>query len=245
MTDFARVALLDLRTIAPYRRQIVLTPLLVVAVMFNRPEVVVPGLVLLCASTTAGYPFLVSDRADLETLYAVLPLTRRSLLLGHYVWALAVFVVTVGVGTPAALLLARQQQMAFPGHTAATAVALSWAAFALTVSIQFPLFVRFGFTKAGLLATTLPITIVAGLGRPHPPALHTQRDDAGAPRRRRRGTARGVRRHGDRDGSPPGGQSGRVGAVRTTGRRAPPPRRRASPAHGARRRPRARCRGRR
>lgn len=161
MTDFARVALLDLRTIAPYRRQIVLTPLLVVAVMFNRPEVVVPGLVLLCASTTAGYPFQVSDRADLETLYAVLPLTRRSLLVGHYVWAVAVFVVTAGLGTPAALLLARQQQMPFPGHTAATAVTLSWAAFALTVSIQFPLFVRFGFTKAGLLATTLPITIVA------------------------------------------------------------------------------------
>ena len=147
MTDSARVALLDLRTVAPYRRQLVLTPLLVVAIMFNRPEAIVPGLILLCASTTAGYPFMVSDRADLETLYAVLPLTRRSLLLGHYLWALAVFAVTAGLGTPAALILARQQHIAFTGHAVATVVALSWTAFALAVSIQFPLFVRFGFTK--------------------------------------------------------------------------------------------------
>ncbi|MGH6653745.1 MAG: ABC-2 transporter permease [Actinocrinis sp.] len=168
MTDLARVALLDLRTVAPYRRQIVLTPLLVVAIMFNRPEVVVPGLTLLCASTTAGYPFLVSDRADLETLYAVLPLTRRSLLLGHYAWALAVFAVTAGLGTPVALILASQQHIAFAGPAVAIVVALSWAAFALSVSIQFPLFVRFGYTKTGMLATTLPISVVAvGVNRLH------------------------------------------------------------------------------
>lgn len=161
MTGFARVALLDVRTVAPYRRQLLLTPLLVVAIMFNRPEVLVPGLILLCASTTAGYPFQVSDRADLETLYAVLPLTRRSLLLGHYLWALAIFAVTAGLGTPAALILARQQHISFSGHTVATIVSLSWAAFAMAVSIQFPLFVRFGYTRVGMLATTLPITVVA------------------------------------------------------------------------------------
>lgn len=161
MSDTARVALLDLRTVAPYRRQIVLTPSLVLAIMFDRPQAVVPGLVLLCASTTAGFPFMVSDRSDLETLYAVLPLTRRSLLLGHYVWAVTVFVVTAGLGTPAALLLARGQHISFTWPQLVLVVTLSWAAFALAVSIQFPLFVRFGFTRAGLLATTLPISIVA------------------------------------------------------------------------------------
>jgi hypothetical protein len=161
MIDSVRVALLDLRTIAPYRRQVVLTPLLVVAIMYNRPEVVVPGLMVLCASPTAGYPFMISDRADLETLYAVLPLTRRSLLLGHYVWALAIFAVTAVLGTSAALLLAGQDHLALTGHTAVTVLALSWAAFALSISIQFPLFVRFGFSRAGLLGTTLPISVIA------------------------------------------------------------------------------------
>lgn len=161
LVRLTRVAALDVRTVAPYRRQIVLAPLLVVALMVNRPEVVVPGLILLCASTTAGYPFMVSDRADLETLYAVLPLTRRSLLLGHYVWALGIFVATAGLGTPVALVLARLQHIAFSGHTLVMVVVLSWAAFALAVSIQFPLFVRFGFTRSGLLATTLPVAVVA------------------------------------------------------------------------------------
>jgi hypothetical protein len=163
MTNVTRVALLDLRTIAPSRRQIVFTPLLVAAILFNRPEVVVPGLILLCASTTAGYPFMISDRADLETLYALLPVTRRAILLGHYLWALAIFLVTAGFGILAALVLARQQHIAFAGHTLATVVLLSWAAFALSVSIQFPLFICFGFTRAGLLGTTLPISMIGVL----------------------------------------------------------------------------------
>lgn len=161
MTMLARVALLDLRTIAPYRRQVILTPLLIMAVLFNRPEVIVPALVMLSAPTTAGYPFLVSDRADLETLYGVLPLTRRSLVLGHYAWGLATFVVTAGVGTPVALLLARQQDIPFGGQKLAAVAALSWAAFVLNTSIQFPLFVRFGYTRAGMLGTALPIALVA------------------------------------------------------------------------------------
>jgi hypothetical protein len=161
VTTPARVALLDLRTVAPYRRQIILAPLLVVAIMFDRPQVVVPALIMLCTSMTAGYPFMLTDRADLETLYAVLPLTRRSLLLGRYLWALMIFAVTIGLGTPAALILARAQHISLSAHTLTMILVVSWAMFALSVSIQFPLFLRYGYTRVGLLATTLPVAVVA------------------------------------------------------------------------------------
>lgn len=160
MTTVARVTVLDLRTIAPNWRQAVLVPVLVMAVFYNRPEMILPALALLYATAMAGYPFQISDRSDLDTLYAVLPLTRRALLFGRYAWALAVFVVTAVVGIPGSLLLAAQQNVSISGF-APTAFVASWALFALSVSIQYPVFIRFGHSRAGMAATTLPIVAVS------------------------------------------------------------------------------------
>lgn len=160
MTTLARVTMLDLRTVAPYRLQLLGFPLLMMAGFFGKPEGIVPALALLSASPAAAYPFMISDRADLDTLYAVLPLTRRSLLLGRYVWALATFVTAAGVGIPVCLLLARLENLSFGGYALTAIVAVSWALFALNISIQFPLFVRFGYTRAGMVGTTITLTVV-------------------------------------------------------------------------------------
>jgi hypothetical protein len=163
VTTLARVTVLNLRTVAPYRLQLLGLPLLMMASFFHEPEGIVPAAVLLGASPAASYPFIISERAHLDTLYAVLPLTRRSLVLGRYVWALAPFVATAGVAIPVSLLFARLENVPLGGYVLADVVAVSWALFALNISIQFPLFVRFGFTRAGMLGTTVPIIMVAFL----------------------------------------------------------------------------------
>ena len=161
MTALARVFMLTLRTVAPYRLGL-LTPLVIMAAFSGKPEFMVPALVLVAISA-ATIPFYASDRHHLDTLYAVLPLTRRSLLLGRYVWALAIFVAVAGVGIPVSLLLARLENVSFPGNALTAIVAVSWALFALNISITFPLFVRFGATLAGLLGGVTPISALAGV----------------------------------------------------------------------------------
>lgn len=160
MKDVARVTLLDLRTITPYGRQAFIIAVLVMAITAGRPEVILPALVLLSASVTAAYPFQISEKADLETLYAVLPLTRRSLLLGHYVSALATFVVYAVVGSLEAVIAAHAKHVAFGGSDFTAVLAVSWALFALNIAVKFPLFVRFGYSQVGMLGTTIPIAVV-------------------------------------------------------------------------------------
>ena len=169
MTAIARMAVLDLRTVAPYRAQgLVLFGLLVLAMGVKSPLALVPALTLLFTSQVAAYPFNVADKAGLETLYGVLPLPRRSVLYGHYAWAIAVFLTTAAVGTALALLLARVQAMPFGGRILAI-LTLSWALFAVNVAIQFPLLIRFGYTRISALSTTLPLTLVVfAVVRLHP-----------------------------------------------------------------------------
>jgi hypothetical protein len=160
MTAIGRVTMLDLRTVAPYRLPLLLAFASVVAIMANRPVVLVPALVLLVTSSVAAQPFLVADKARLETLYAVLPLSRRSVLNGHYAWALMSFVATATAGTALALLLARIQGLPFGGGTLLTVLALAWGFFAVNTAIQFPLFIRFGYSRINLWGTTVPLTLV-------------------------------------------------------------------------------------
>jgi ABC-2 family transporter len=161
MTAITRMALLDLRTVAPYRRQGLVLFALVAVLFANKSAVaLVPALVLLVTSQVAAYPFLVADKAGLETLYAVLPLPRRSVLYGHYAWAVATFLATATVGTALALVLARAEAVPFGGHALVTVLTVSWALFAVNVAIQFPLFIRFGYSRISVLGTIVPLAVI-------------------------------------------------------------------------------------
>ena len=160
MTAIARMTVLHLRTVAPYRIPALLVFGVIVLIDSRSLVGLVPALALLLAPLVAAQPFMVADKADLQTLYAVLPLSRRAVLLGHYAWALMSFFAIVITGTALAALLAQAQGMAFDGHSLATLLTLSWALFAVNISIQLPLLIRFGYTRISVVATTVPLALV-------------------------------------------------------------------------------------
>jgi hypothetical protein len=166
MTTIARVAVLDLRTVASHRKQafIVFASFAVVAgLLADQPVRVVPALVLLVTSTVAVYPFIIGEKAGLETLYALLPVPRRTVLLGHYAWAMASFVATVVVGTAITLVFAAFEGVALSGHALYTMITLAWGLFAVNISIQLPVLIRWGYTRVGLWSTTAPLALVMSL----------------------------------------------------------------------------------
>jgi hypothetical protein len=168
MTAIARMTALDLRTVTPYRYQSLLAFGAAVLLFSAKPVWLLPGLVLIFTTQVAPYPFRVADKAGLETLYAVLPVPRRSVLYGHYAWAVALFLATATAGTALALILARAQSVPFSGRTLVTMLVLSWALFAVNIAVQFPLIIRFGYTQSSVLGTTLPLAvIVASIYKTH------------------------------------------------------------------------------
>lgn len=160
MTAVARMAVLHLRTVAPYPTQNLLVIGVAILVLGHDPVRIVPAVALLLAPFIAAQPFLVADKAHLETLYAVLPVPRRAVLLGHYAWALVSYCATVAVATILAVVLGWAQRTPIDGSTLVTLLALSWALFAVNISIQFPLLIRFGYARINVLATLVPVALV-------------------------------------------------------------------------------------
>lgn len=162
MTATARMAMLDLRTIAPYHYQSLLAFGAAVLVFGGKPVWLLPGLILIFSAQIAPYPFRVADKAGLETLYGVLPVRRRSVVYGHYLWAVALFLATATAGTALALLLAWAESVPLGGRTVLAMLALSWALYAVNIAIQFPVLIRFGYTSGSVLGTTLPLAVIVG-----------------------------------------------------------------------------------
>jgi hypothetical protein len=160
MTAIARMAVLNLRTVAPYWIQSLGLLVLVAVISTKSPLVVLPGLALFITPVIAVYPFVVADKAGLETLYAVLPLPRRSVVYGQYAWAMVSYLLPVAAGTALDFLLARVEAVPFSSRDFLTMLTLSWALFAVNIAIQFPLLIRFGYTRVNILATTLPLGLI-------------------------------------------------------------------------------------
>jgi hypothetical protein len=160
MTAVARMVMLDLRSITPYRNQALLILLILAAFATKNPVVALPVVTLLLTSQVAAYPFQVADKADLETLYAVLPVPRRAVLYGHYAWALATFVATAAFGIGLVVLYSRIHSTSLSARELMTLLTLSWAIFVVNTTIQFPLFIRFGYSRVSLLSTFAPLALV-------------------------------------------------------------------------------------
>lgn len=160
MKAVTRMAVLHMRTVAPFRAQFLLVFGVAALIDVRSPAVVAPALAVLLAPYIAVQPFQVAQKADLETLYAVLPAPRHAVLRAYYVWALASYAATVGAGTSLAYVLAQIEDAAFGGRSLVTMLVLSWALFAVNIAIQFPLLIRFGYARVSVLATTLPLALV-------------------------------------------------------------------------------------
>jgi hypothetical protein len=72
----------------------------------------------------------------------------------------ACFAATAVAGTALSVLLARVKAEPLGGRELLTTLTLSWAIFVINVAIQFPLFIRFGYSRISLLSTFLPLAVV-------------------------------------------------------------------------------------
>nr|WSX76628.1 ABC-2 transporter permease [Streptomyces sp. NBC_00899] len=160
MNAVVRMTVLHLRTVAPYRTQGLLVFGLLTLILARNPDHVVPALAVLLAPLIAVHPFVVADKADLRTLYAVLPVPHRTVVLGSYAWAVAGFLGTVGAGAGLAALLARAEGVPLHGSDLVTLLGLSWVLFAVNIGVQFPLLIRFGYARISVLGTVLPLALV-------------------------------------------------------------------------------------
>jgi hypothetical protein len=165
LTEFVR---LDFITIKPY---FTVKNLLIYAVMalflttMSENPASGMGVGVMLGTMFMGYPFALSEKSNMDALYATLSVNRKTVVLGRYIFALLLNVCAIllsaGMGTVGQFALNAYRGTTGTGDAFAAFFVL-FALFLLIQAIQLPIFFKIGYTKAKFLSIIPFIAIMVG-----------------------------------------------------------------------------------
>lgn len=143
------------------QRQMLLALALIVVVGIIIP---VPGMAIIASafvtSMMLSTPFLGDERDRLDTLYGVLPVSRRAIVVGRALSILLYGVVALIVATVATLGVAAVRGTMIAPELLAIAYAAAFAIVGLSIGVQLPVLFRVGYSRGRLMVYAPTILIV-------------------------------------------------------------------------------------
>jgi ABC-2 family transporter protein len=143
------------------QRQTLLALALIVVVGILVP---VPGMAIIASALVTSLmlstPFLGDERDRLDTLYGVLPISRRAIVVGRALSILVYGVVALVVATAATLGVAVVRGAMIAPDLLAIAYAAAFAIVGLSIAAQLPVLFRVGYSRGRLMVYAPTILIV-------------------------------------------------------------------------------------
>ena len=149
---------LDLITIKPYltiKNLIVFTALAFIMVFSTGTSGSAIGILMVLGALYVSYPFAVGEKNGIDALYATLPLSRGTVVLGRYLFALLVNICAglLAIILPLAVMLAMQKDINVREALIITSVV--FIIFSVLQAFQLPIYFKLGYAKAKF-ATYVP-----------------------------------------------------------------------------------------
>ena len=168
---------LDMRLVKPYVKSTMLLifiagPVFAFAMKSIEMMVMYIGLSAIMA---LGYPFTVAENKNGHLLYDVLPVSKKQVVLGRYLYVVALAAIAAVIMAGMSLLMMAILGQAFTLGSLLNNVAILAAALFVIAAYQLPLFFKMGYMKAriwsyapfmflGALGTLLPQVVELDLG---------------------------------------------------------------------------------
>lgn len=155
---------LDFRTIKEFTslRHLLLFAGILLLFSFLSSPIAAIGMFMVYGMFYASYPFAVGEKTSIDILYASLPLPRKNLVVGRYLFALSTNLLTGLVSLVSALAISVITRKPMDLMEGALIVCVCFFLYSIIEFIQLPLYFKLGYTKARLL-TYLPLFLIAGL----------------------------------------------------------------------------------
>lgn len=151
---------LDLLTLKPYiKSMFVLLAISIIIGAVQRNVYVAVLVLLIYVLLVDSYPFSISEKAGLETLYSVLPIRRCTVVNGRYLTLVVLLLIAALLSLPIALGLALVLGLSISWQILAVVLAAGFLFCALGASLQLPLFFWLGYERARLPAY-LPLLLI-------------------------------------------------------------------------------------
>lgn len=158
---------LDLLTVKPYMtwKNLLILIGLAIFFLFNGKNVLMMSIMFMMYGILfVSFPFSVGEQNGIDALYTALGIDRSSVVRGRYLFALFVNVSCAMIGLGFAMFMNGRVVQSMPMEMVFLVVALSFLAYSLIESIQFPIYFAMGHNKAKIVAMVPFFAIPFGAG---------------------------------------------------------------------------------
>ena len=117
---------------------------------------VVVGMCMIYAVIFSSYPFAVGEKNALDTLYATLPVNKKQMVAGRYLFSICLTLTALILSCILSFILMTVLGKAFDLIITLMSALVCFLLFSLIEAIQMPIYFKFGYTKAKFL-TYIPL----------------------------------------------------------------------------------------
>lgn len=160
-------AKLDYLTVKPY---ITLKNILIFSIVFaiigyrtDDPSAII-GIMMMYGTIYVTSPFAVGDKNGIDTLYATLPLTKKNIVVGRYVFALFLNVIVGAIAVAISAIFMFVFGKEINWIETLIIIMVYFVVFTILQSIQLPIHFKLGYAKAKFLAylpfAALPAAVI-------------------------------------------------------------------------------------
>lgn len=150
MTAALRFMRLDLRSLRPYLKALGMpAAVMIVAIgLTAEPSALIVAAAMMASLLVPQYLFALDERSRLDTLYAILGISRRDVVTGRHLSVALTGLVAIGLGVVVAIAAAAIRQLPLQTATVMMMVCLGALLFALVSAIATPVSFALGQTRA-------------------------------------------------------------------------------------------------
>lgn len=156
MNNVIKMIKLDISLIKPYSKSLLIVFLVPLIVIFGTQDII--SGVIFCMSImamTSSYTFSIAEKNDLNRLYGLLPVTKRDIVTGRYMFSALTGVIAVLFGVVINVVILTFTKKSFSYQDTVIAVSVGLMLYTLFTAIQLPGFFKFGAIK-GRFITFIP-----------------------------------------------------------------------------------------
>jgi len=110
------------------------------------------GMLMMYSTIYASYPFAVGDKNGIDTLYATLPIAKKNIVAGRYIFALCLNVCVCAISLIASAILMTALGKRFSWGETLITILICFAFFSILEALQLPIYFKLGYAKAKFLA---------------------------------------------------------------------------------------------
>lgn len=163
--DIRKLIKLDYISIKPYftlKNLLIMTVLAFVNTkLMNSPSMII-SITMIFAMLFSSYPFLIGENSGIDGLYRIFGINPKDVVIGRFTLAGLIYIATSIIGIIYYILLTLVSDLVFTKEIFLF-ILTNFLVYGLITSIQYPIFFKYGYTKAKTFAF-LPIFIIGILG---------------------------------------------------------------------------------